>query len=278
MDSPDWLQFVGIIDGPYQWQSYQAFVASESKGCLPWRLASLEPRPAVMVPSCGVSLLSSEREKPHRYPSGDINMAEYSTEDQMRKKVVAAMGAPLGELYFALYREVVWLHLKWKDFRDLFAINPERVDLLNRAAPDFFANLQRMMFEDVLMHLCRLTDPPQSMGHDNLTLRQLPNSITVQALCSQVQSNVDAAKQKTQFARDWRNRALSHKALPQPTGLQPLAQANLRGVEDALEKIRQTMNCIEQHYQNSIVDYAESVEPSGGVVSLLQHLKKSLET
>lgn len=206
-------------------------------------------------------------------------MAEYSTEDQIRNEVVTAMGSPLGDLYFALYKEVVWLHLKWKDFRTLFASNPERVDLLNRAAPDFFANLQRMMFEDVLMHLCRLTDPPQSVGRDNLTLLRLPNScISVPILCSQVQSNVDAAKQKTQFARDWRNRELSHKALPQPTGLQPLAPANLRSVEDALEKIRQTMNCIEQHYQRSTVNYAESVEPPGGVESLLRHLKRSLET
>lgn len=206
-------------------------------------------------------------------------MAEYSTEDQIRNEVVTAMGSPLGDLYFALYKEVVWLHLKWKDFRALFASSRERVDLLNRVAPDFFGNLQRMMFEDTLMHLCRLTDPPQSMGHDNLTLQRLPDCcISVTALCSQVQSNVDAAKQQTQFARDWRNRALAHRELSQPTGLQPLAPANLQSVEDALEKIRETMNCIEQHYQNSIVNYAESVEPPGGVESLLRHLKKSLET
>ena len=205
-------------------------------------------------------------------------MAEYSTEDQIRNEVVAAMGAPLGDLYFALYKEVVWLHLKWKDFRALFASSREKVDLLNRVAPDFFGNLQRMMFEDALMHLCRLTDPPQSMGHDNLTLQRLPNSIMVPALCNQVQSNVDVAKQQTQFARDWRNRALAHRELPQPTGLQPLAPANLRSVEDALEKIRETMNCIEQHYQASLVNYAASVEPLGGVESLLRHLKKSLET
>ncbi len=205
-------------------------------------------------------------------------MAEYSTEDQMRNEVVIAMGAQLGDLYFELYKEVVWLHLKWKDFRALFVSNPERVELLNKAAPYFFANLQRMMFEDVLMHLCRLTDPPQSMGRDNLTLQRLPNSITAPTLSTQVQSNVDAAKQKTQFARDWRNRALAHQELPQSTGIRPLEPAKLRDVEGALEKIRQTMNCIEQYYQGSPVIYAESVEPPGGVESLLWHLKKSLET
>ncbi len=214
-------------------------------------------------------------EKPHRYL---IDMAEFLNEDQMQNEAVKTMGSSLGELYFALYKEVVWLHLKWKDFRALFASNRERVDLFNRAAPDFFGNLQRMMFEDALMHLCRLTDPPQSMGHDNLTLQRLPDCcISVPELCSQVQSKVDAAEQKTQFARDWRNRALAHKELPRPTGLQLLAQANLQNVEDALEKIRQTMNCIEQHYQGSTVNYVESIEPPGGVESLLRHLKRSLE-
>ena len=120
---------------------------------------------------------------------------------------------PPNSLYKLLYNEVTWVHLKWKDFRTLFVHSPERINFLNEVAPDFFGNLQRMMWEDVALHLCRLTDPPQSMGHDNLTLRRFPAEIVEQPLFSEVQSLVEVAKAKTDFARDWRNRRLAHLEL-----------------------------------------------------------------
>lgn len=206
-------------------------------------------------------------------------MGETLTAEQVRDESVAAMPAPLGELHYALYNEVAWLHLKWKDFRALFARSPETIELLNAAAPAFFHELQRMTWEDVLLHLCRLTDPPQSVGHDNLTVRRLPDSIPDANLQNQVRPLVDAANQKTQFARDWRNRRLAHKELPPTAGqtAQALASASRQHVEDALAAIRRTMNCIEQHYLDSPVSYEHSIEALGGVESLLVHLQKGVD-
>ena len=133
-------------------------------------------------------------------------MGENLSAEEVQAKYVAAMPAPLGELHYELYEEIAWLHLKWNDFRGLYASAPETVELLNAAAPDFFRNLQRMMWEDVLLHLCRLTDPPKSVGKDTLTVRRLPDDIPDRALRDQVKALADDAKQKTQFVRDWRNR------------------------------------------------------------------------
>src|SRR5262249_36780520 len=156
--------------------------------------------------------------------------------EQVRDNMVAAMPALLGELHYALHHEVAWLHVKWTDFRGLFARSPETIELLNAAAPAFFQELQRMMWEDVLLHLFRLTDPPQSVGHDNLTLQRLPKLISDQNLLSQVKPLVDRAVQRTKFARDWRNRRLAHKELPPPAGqpAQALAPASRQDVEGAL--------------------------------------------
>lgn len=194
-----------------------------------------------------------------------------------RGRVVATIPDPPGQLYNLLYDEVRWLHLKWKDYCALFASSPERVMLLNRAAPDFFGNLQRMMWEDVALHLCRLTDPPKSMGHDNLTLQRFPKVISDPKFRSQVQVSVDSAKQKTKFARDWRNRRMAHTELPHSKA-KPLEIANLQKIEDALEKIRSVMNCVELHYQDSKVSYHLSVEALGGVESLMRILEKGVKS
>ena len=102
-------------------------------------------------------------------------MGETLSPEQVRDRSVAAMPTPLGEIHYALHNEVAWLHLKWKDFRALFGRDQETIDLLNAAAPAFFHALQRMMWEDVLLHLCRLTDPPQSGRRDNLR-RKVPDT------------------------------------------------------------------------------------------------------
>lgn len=114
--------------------------------------------------------------------------------DEARERDVSVMGKPLGELHFAFRHEVVWLHVKWSEYRALFASDKETLDLLNHAAPAFFHNLQRLMWEDVLLHLCRLTDPPKSAGKDNLTLMRIPLLISDPDLKKDVEGLANTAK------------------------------------------------------------------------------------
>lgn len=208
---------------------------------------------------------------------GEIPVAESLTAEEVREKIIEDMPTSVGELYYALFNEVTWLHLKWKDFRALFAYSPERVELLNRVAPTFFHGLQQMVWEDVLLHLCRLTDPASTMGKANLTLRRLADSIPDSDLCSEVQALIKSVKERTKFARDWRNRRLAHKELA-TSDAKPLEEASRRHVEEALAAIRQVMNCIEKHYQKSHVTYESSIEALGGVESLLRVLRKGLDS
>jgi hypothetical protein len=74
--------------------------------------------------------------------------------EEVRAASIAAMGRELGELHHALGNELTYLHLKWKKYCALFGTSPERIDLLNEAAPDFFGKLQHILGDDVLLHLC----------------------------------------------------------------------------------------------------------------------------
>ena len=205
-------------------------------------------------------------------------MSESFTPEQARNRSVAAMPAPLGEFYHWLHDELAWLYIKWTDYRRLYAMGDERVELLIKVAPTFFGQLQRTMWEDVLLHLCRLTDPAKSMGHEHLTILRIPDAIPDQALRDTVQLLVNDAKQKSQFARNWRNRHLAHKELPTPLG-QVAATSSLgsrQNVEDALAAVAKTMNHIERHYLNQTVLYAHSIEALGGVESLIARLTKGI--
>ena len=201
-------------------------------------------------------------------------MGDVLTAEQVRTEAINAMGSPLGEIYHALSDEVSWLHLKWNDFCELFA-EPENVELFNAAAPVFFHDLQRQTWEDVLLHLCRITDPPKSSGKSNLTIRCLPTLVLEAPLRARMESIVDDVIQKTVFARDWRNRRLAHKELVPD---QPLASASVDHVGDALAAVRMLMNQLEQHYLNKTVSYEQPIPALGGVASFITVLRKGVET
>jgi hypothetical protein len=209
-----------------------------------------------------------------------LKMAESITSDEVQQKSVAAMPAPLGEIHHWLYLELSWLHIKWSDFKRLYATSEERIDLFNKVAPVFFNQLQRTMWEDILLHLCRITDPIKTKGHDNLTIRRMPDVIPDLALRGTVVPLVKEAEQKTDFARDWRNRRLAHHDLPALQGhgpAAPLATASRQHVEDALAVISKAMNHIQRHYLKNSVQYEASIEALGGVESLVARLTKGIE-
>jgi hypothetical protein len=203
-------------------------------------------------------------------------MGDVLTGEQVRMEAIAAMGSPLGEIYHSLGDEVSWLHLKWNDFRQLFA-DRETVDLLNSAAPAYFHDLQRQTWEDVLLYLCRVTDPPKSSGKSNLTIQRLPDLVSDEQLRLILQHLVNDAVQKTAFARDWRNRRLAHTELSLDDNSQPLASASRKHVEDALAAIRILMNRLEQPYLNETVSYEQPIPALGGVESFIAVLRKGVD-
>lgn len=163
----------------------------------------------------------------------------YRSADEVRNEYIAVLGPELGKVYYLLYNELAWLHLKWGQFRALFGDTPTRVDLLNAAAPVFFRVVQDSLWEDTLLHLARMTDSPTSCGKANLTFRRLPMLIAGPALQDELTKLVDNAVVKCNFARDWRNKHIAHTdlqlALQEST--QPLAVASRKLVSEALEAL-----------------------------------------
>jgi hypothetical protein len=97
--------------------------------------------------------------------------------EETKKLNVEKMGAPLGEVYSALWQEVAVAHFYWKEYVELFGTKHERITLLNETAPHFFRMLQDELWETSLLHLARLTDPANSFGKQdksNLTIQALP--------------------------------------------------------------------------------------------------------
>jgi hypothetical protein len=73
----------------------------------------------------------------------------------------------------AFAESCVSLRSQWTHFRMLFEGADLKRELLQTTAPTFFDDLNGLLIEHVVLHICRLTDEAQTMGRKNLTAKFL---------------------------------------------------------------------------------------------------------
>jgi len=88
-------------------------------------------------------------------------MAHLTSEESL-EKYINEMGQDLGSVFHALNDELAWLYMKWGEYLELFGTKPTRIDLVNQAAGPFFRVVQDTLWEDTLLSIARLIDPPKS--------------------------------------------------------------------------------------------------------------------
>ena len=188
------------------------------------------------------------------------------------------MGENLGSIYHVLWNEVAWLYAKWEEYVELFGSKPSRIDIVNEAAGQFFRVVQDTLWEDTLLHIARLTDPPRSMSRDNLTVRRLPELIQDETVRAAVQAAIEDAAHKSAFCRDWRNRQIAHKDLKLAlvSGAEPLQSASRALVAEAMESIANVLNTISLRMMDSTTSF-EGIGSSSGALALLYVIDDGLK-
>ena len=124
---------------------------------------------------------------------------------------IETMGEPLGRAFWHLNQRVLDLHLVWEQYTQLFGDSEETVHLLNQTAGLFFMVVQDGLWDSVLIGISRLTDPAQTGGNKNLSIRSLPYVIEDALLKSRVSELCEHALTKAKHARDHRNKRIAHQ-------------------------------------------------------------------
>jgi hypothetical protein len=201
----------------------------------------------------------------------------YKTAKEAKTKYIESMGNELGSQYAQLWQEVVYFHLKWAEFVVLFGTKPSRIKLMNMTAPAFFRTLQDVLYEETLLHITRLTDPPKTgFGKNkksNLTIMNFKNLVTDTILLSKIEPLLDALDDLADFCRDWRNRRIAHRDLEiaLEKTIQPLKNGSRLQVDKILEAIANVMNEIAAHYLDTSTHF-KSGSPHGGAFALLHYI------
>ena len=205
-------------------------------------------------------------------------MAITMTADEVAASYKEVMGHELGGIFNELRNQTISLHWNWSEYVELFGSTPERVGLLNKSAGSFFYIVQNALWRDTLLHICRLTDAAKTTGKANLSIRCLPDLVDFEK-APRAEELVQIAVDRSEFARDWRNRRLSHYDLQVALGraAEPLAPASREHVREAVAALGELINYLNLQYRGSTTIF-DLPETGGSAKSLLYVLREGIES
>jgi hypothetical protein len=166
----------------------------------------------------------------------------------------------LSEIWEFLHSEVVWLHGRWIVYRQIFGTNPERIALINEAAPTFFSMVQRVLMNDVQLTIVKLADPANTFGKKNLTLETLTKqcqSAGFQNLAGTLAESLSEFRSRCQKIKDRRHKDIAHfdLAVQLSNKAEVLPGPSRQEIEDALAALRKFMNVVYGHFESTTMGY-----------------------
>jgi hypothetical protein len=173
------------------------------------------------------------------------------------------------EAWTALYQDVALLHLKWRLYVELYG-SQESTALLSNLAQASFQAIRESLRTDMIVAICRLSDPPHMLGDEDLSLATLVGRCTkvprLDALLTAFQSAAGAV-------RLLRNRRIPHhdpgsRVVPQEG---PFPGIDRGQVDELLRLATAILKAIHGHYCNT--ELALAPTPVGGPEELINWLK-----
>lgn len=198
--------------------------------------------------------------------------------EEAKAEYVKSMGHEVGPVFYALLCEVHYLHVKWGDYLALFD-KKNRVQLLNQAAPAYFARLQDICVHDAFLHISRLTDEPKKRGYRHLTINGLVAMIDVPILRRQLRPLVRNMNRKAKALRAWRDRKIAHTEQELALGLvtEPLPPTTRAMTREAINAIAAVLNAVGAHYGDSDHRFRYESRPGTGALALLYCIDDGLK-
>ena len=102
------------------------------------------------------------------------------------------------------------IRLKWRIYRALFATNKERVELLNTVSGTTALVIQDALYHEVILHLCRLADPPETGKNTNNTVSRLCRLVAPSEASDHLNALVNRLKIECEPLRNQRNWFIAH--------------------------------------------------------------------
>jgi hypothetical protein len=170
----------------------------------------------------------------------------------LESKIKSTMPVALAAQFEPLFKEIMWLTAKWSEFLKLYAADKETIDLINRSAGYFFVIVQDTLWDDVLLHLTRLSGPARTGKNKNLSIFQFPLLVDSDTLRAKLESLLNERDEVFAFADRHRNKRLAHHDLAVAiTGISSVPGSSRLQIRKAIQFLQDYARVIYAHYTDT---------------------------
>jgi hypothetical protein len=176
-------------------------------------------------------------------------------------------------LFIGISHYLINLNYKWRFYQELF-LEKDNSLILMHTAPMFFFAIEQSLRNDIILSICRLSDPERVKNDVNLSLATLINNTEP---INKVNDLYEEFKENSKFFRKCRNKLIAHNDLEvfnDKSILIPLLDKEK--VDKSLLLSEKILNLIAQRY-NKNTQILFSLLFIGGVDSLLHWLSMGIK-
>ena len=148
---------------------------------------------------------------------------------------------------------------------------------MDNTADVFFKTLWKILFDDIVLQLAKLTDVVSTKGKrgskDNMTIRRLPGLVDNE-IKAEVGKIVNEIIKKAENAKTWRDKLLAHydfNLLREPNK-HSMPKISYSDMDEAMKALERLMNTINAHYckAESLMFFFEAEDVVDRLVYFLQ--------
>lgn len=193
---------------------------------------------------------------------------------EIEEEMVTKLGEINGRLFYGIQNEFIHLTQKYKHFEVLFMKGQSRIDIMNRTASYFFFSIQRIMLDDLVINISRLTEAKSEKK--NATIKLFLDSYNRKDLDPQINKLEKKFKESFKNLINWRNKRVAHRDFDIHVNQSPIS-LKYDEVKTCITDLTSLMRRIHINFFGS--DYLYDLfSVTGGATSLLAHLDYSLRS
>jgi hypothetical protein len=177
--------------------------------------------------------------------------------------------------------QLVTLHTRWQDYKNLYGHSQERVELLNQCAGGFFHSIQFAMLQQIELCMVRLLDPhKQGKSNKNMTFQRLVHLTEVvypESQVNRLRQMLDNALKCSSRLQTRRRKVVAHLDVQaiQNEDQVILEWPRIEEVDASLEALVDLANAFEQMSGLPIMCY-DLADTWAGSEAVVNHLTNSL--
>lgn len=177
------------------------------------------------------------------------------------------------DIFTELCEDVRALRSKWDFYLGVFS-QEENTALLSELARASFLMIEESLRTDLTMTICRLGDPSQSLGHDNISLQALIDRLDNPSNVIELLKDFQAACEPV---KNIRNKMVAHNDLDSKLGVQtsPLLKVERKQIDRIVQLAEEVLNAVLERYISSELRFETIWQ--GGAEELIFWLKAGRE-